>query len=96
MGQMVQNRANVLSGSQSEVAAGRAAFGGKWEAEVFSIGIYVPQMDYMEVIEAGSVDLPPSSFAHKLILGRPFLRDFRLSYDGTTGVVTLSKKDGSS
>ena len=67
---------------------------GEWDSDVYPVGIRIAQVDYIELVEAGAVNLPSASYPHKLILGRPFLRDFSLTYDGVAGIVELKKSSG--
>ena len=53
--------------------------------------IHIPTLRYTIYGAFAGVDLAAGGMAHKALIGRTFLRDFTLLYEGLTGSVKLSR-----
>jgi hypothetical protein len=51
--------------------------------------LFVPSLSHVVYGSFAAVDLAAGGQAHSALIGRTFLRDFRMMYDGTTGSVTI-------
>jgi len=51
--------------------------------------IYVPSLNHTVYGSFAAVDLAAGGQSHSALIGRTFLRDFRMMYDGQTGEVTI-------
>lgn len=67
--------------------------GGTHRAYIYLGRLYIPTMKVMLFQRFTGVKLSEGGQSHRVILGRPFLRNYRLTYDGTTGGVTLNPPD---
>jgi gag-polyprotein putative aspartyl protease len=63
---------------------------GKEEVNMHLAQIYVPALAYTIYGAFAGVHLVAGGQTHKALLGRTFLRRFRLIYEGDTGSVTIS------
>lgn len=64
--------------------------GGKHHAFIYTARVYVPGLDRLLFQQFTGVKLEQGEQWHRAILGRSFLRHYRLSYNGATGQVELS------
>lgn len=65
--------------------------GGKHHAFIYTARVYVPKLDRLLFQQFTGVKLEQGEQWHRLILGRSFLRHYRLSYNGPDGQVELSE-----
>src|SRR5690348_6430391 len=56
--------------------------GGRHRAYVYTARLYVPSLDQLLFQRFTGVKLGEGDQRHRVILGRPFLRQYRLVYDG--------------
>ena len=63
---------------------------GSKEANVYLAQVYVPSLNFTIYGAFAGVDLQAGGQAHSALIGRTFLRRFKMVYDGSTGLVTLS------
>lgn len=64
--------------------------GGRQHAYIYTARVYVPKLDRLLFQRFAGVRLEDGGQWHRLILGRTFLRQYRLSYDGASGQVEVS------
>ena len=67
--------------------------GGRHRAFIYTARIYVPKLDRLLFQPFTGVKLYEGEQWHRVILGRSFLRNYRLAYDGTTGQVDIVDPD---
>jgi len=67
--------------------------GGKHRAFIYTARLYIPMMDLLLFQPFTGVKLQEGDQWHHVILGRSFLRPYRMVYDGASGEVTLDKAD---
>ena len=63
--------------------------GGRHRAYVYTGRLYVPSLDRLLFQRFTGVKLGEGDQRHRVILGRSFLRRYRLAYDGPAGSVEL-------
>jgi hypothetical protein len=68
--------------------------GGRHRAFIYTARIYVPKLDRLLFQPFTGLKLYEGEQWHRVILGRSFLRNYRLAYDGTTGQVEIVDPDG--
>lgn len=66
-----------------------SGIGGRHQASVYLARVYVPQLERLLFQRFAGVKLSEGDQPHRLILGRTFLRRYRVSYDGETGAVEI-------
>jgi hypothetical protein len=66
-----------------------SGIGGKHETDVYMARVYIPALDRMLFQPFTGVMLEEGEQTHRIILGRGFLRPYRVNYDGRTGKVEL-------
>jgi hypothetical protein len=59
--------------------------GGRHRAQIYTARIYIPSLDKLLFQPFTGMKLEEGRQHHRVILGRSFLRHYRLSYDGSTG-----------
>lgn len=59
--------------------------------ELYLAQIYIPALDFTIYERLAGVSLSASGQPYAALLGRTFLRHFTMTYDGPTGLVTLSR-----
>lgn len=64
--------------------------GGKHEVPVYMAQIAIPSLNFMIYGLFAGVDLIKGGQRHQALIGRTFLRGFRMTYEGDTGTVTIS------
>ncbi|MFC5343172.1 retroviral-like aspartic protease family protein [Brevundimonas staleyi] len=64
--------------------------GGTHEALIYTARLYVPALDRLLFQQFTGVKLSEGAQSHRVLLGRTFLRHYRMTYDGFTGQVELS------
>ena len=69
--------------------------GGRHRAFIYTARIYIPSLDRLLFQPFTGVKLYEGEQWHRVILGRVFLRQYRLAYDGLTGQVEIIEPDGS-
>jgi len=69
--------------------------GGRHRAFIYTARIYVPKLDKLLFQPFTSVKLHEGEQWHRVILGRSFLRNYRLAYDGLSGHVEIVEPEGS-
>lgn len=65
--------------------------GGHHLANVYVAQIRSPQLDFVQYGRFYGVSLAQGGQSHQILIGRTFLRNFIMFYDGPTGTVTLVK-----
>jgi len=55
--------------------------------------IHVPALQFTQLGKFAAVDLAASGLRQKALIGRTFLRYYTLTYEGRTGIVTLSNDE---
>jgi hypothetical protein len=68
--------------------------GGRHPAFIYTARIYVPQLNRLLFQPFTGVKLYEGEQWHRVILGRSFLRQYRLAYDGVSGQVEIIQTDG--
>ena len=63
--------------------------GGRHRAFIYTARIYVPKLDKLLFQPFTGVKLYEGEQWHRVILGRSFLRNYRLAYDGLSGQVEI-------
>jgi hypothetical protein len=63
--------------------------GGRHRAFIYTARIYVPRLDRLLFQPFTGVRLSEGEQWHRVILGRSFLRQYRLAYDGISGQVDI-------
>lgn len=63
--------------------------GGSHEAKVYMARLYIPELDARLFQPFTGVKLSEGAQLHRVLLGRSFLKNYRLIYDGATGDVEL-------
>jgi hypothetical protein len=63
--------------------------GGRHRAFIYTARIYVPKLNKLLFQPFTGVKLHEGEQWHRVILGRSFLRQYRLAYDGLTGEVEI-------
>ena len=64
--------------------------GGRHAALIYTARLYVPALDRLLFQQFTGVKLTEGAQPHRVLLGRTFLRHYRMAYDGQTGQVELS------
>lgn len=67
-----------------------SGIGGKHRAFIYTARIYVPDLGRLLFQPFTGVKLAEGEQWHRVILGRAFLRPYRMTYDGTTGQVEVN------
>ncbi len=67
-----------------------SGIGGKHEADVYMARVYIPELERVLFQRFTGVMLEEGEQTHRIILGRGFLRPYRLTYHGSTGKVELT------
>ena len=67
--------------------------GGRHRAFIYTARIYVPKLEKLLFQPFTGVKLHEGEQWHRVILGRSFLRQYRLAYDGITGQVEITDPD---
>ena len=67
--------------------------GGRHRAFIYTARIYIPQLDKLLFQPFTGVKLYEGEQWHRVILGRSFLRHYRLAYEGATGQVGITQAD---
>jgi hypothetical protein len=66
-----------------------SGIGGKFFATVYIARIYVPALERLIFERFAGVKLEEGQQRHRVILGRPFLRPYRMVYDAISGQVEI-------
>lgn len=66
-----------------------SGIGGRHETVIYTARLYVPSLDRLLFQRFTGVKLREGDQWHGVLLGRRFLRPYRLSYDGRTGAADL-------
>lgn len=66
--------------------------GGLHEVNVHLAQIYIPTLNFTIYGPFAAVELVAGGQAHFALIGRTFLQNFTMEYDGPTGTVTLTSK----
>lgn len=64
--------------------------GGRHSAVIYTARLYVPALDRLLFQQFTGVKLAEGGQRHRVLLGRTFLRHYRMRYDGESGQVELS------
>jgi predicted aspartyl protease len=64
--------------------------GGHHDVNVHLAQIYVPSLNFTMYGAFAAVELAAGGQSHQALIGRTFLQEFRMEYDGRTGTVSLS------
>jgi predicted aspartyl protease len=67
-----------------------AGIAGQHMANVYLAQIRAPDLHFIQYGTFAGVNLAAGGQVHKALIGRTFLRNFRMAYEGTTGKVTIS------
>ena len=67
-----------------------AGVGGRMTVNVYLCQIYIPSLMFTDFGSFAGVNLIAGGQAHHALIGRTFLKNFTLNYDGRTGAVTIS------
>lgn len=59
-------------------------------ANIFLAQVHVPSLNFTIYGSFAGVDLAAGGQVHRALIGRSFLRRFKMIYEGVTGAVTLS------
>ena len=70
-----------------------AGVGGVYRADMYLAQICIPELEWVIHGQFAGVHLAAGGQPHRALLGRHFLRRFRLVYDGPSGSVTLSSDE---
>jgi hypothetical protein len=70
--------------------------GGRHRAFIYTARIYVPGLQRLLFQPFTGVRLHQGEQWHRVILGRAFLRQYRLAYDGLSGTVEIVEPDATS
>jgi hypothetical protein len=65
--------------------------GGRHHAFIYTTRVYIPNLGKLLFQPFTGVKLQVGEQWHRLILGRSFLRQYRLTYEGSTGQVEISE-----
>jgi hypothetical protein len=66
-----------------------SGIGGRHDAFIYTARLYVPELDRLVSQSFAGVKLDEGDQWHSVILGRTFLRPYRMNYDGGTGQVEI-------
>lgn len=66
-----------------------SGIGGRHNALIYTARLYVPDLDRLVFQSFAGVKLEDGDQWHRVILGRTFLRPYRLNYEGETGRVEI-------
>ena len=69
----------------------RSGAHGKHKLNIHLAQIYIPALDWKIVGRFAGVHLHAGGQSHFALIGRTFLRDFTMTYEGATGTVTICK-----
>ena len=72
-----------------------AGVGGEFETDIYLAQIYIPSLNMTLYGEFAAVHLISSGQPYSALLGRTFLQNVTMSYEGRTGVVLISNDDSS-
>jgi len=64
--------------------------GGRHHAFIYTARLYIPKLDKLLFQPFTGVKLQEGDQRHRVILGRQFLRHYRLIYDGPTATIEIS------
>lgn len=64
--------------------------GGRHQASIYTARLYVPALKRLLFQRFTGVRLAEGAQPHRVLLGRTFLRHYRMTYDGPSGAVELS------
>ena len=67
-----------------------AGVGGQHMVNVYLAQIHVPSLPFTIYGAFAGVDLKAGGQMHSALIGRTFLRHYRMTYDGISGTVTIS------
>ena len=67
-----------------------AGIHGSFELNYYLAQIYVPSLDFTIHGKLAGVNLAASGLPYSALIGRDFLRNFTMTYNGRTGQVTLN------
>jgi hypothetical protein len=67
--------------------------GGRHRAFIYTARIYIPKLNKLLFQPFTGVKLAEGEQWHRVILGRSFLRHYRLAYDGVRGQVEIIEPD---
>lgn len=65
--------------------------GGRHHAFIYTARLYIPKLDRLLFQPLTGVKLSEGEQWHRVILGRSFLRGYRLIYDGVSGAVEVAQ-----
>ncbi len=63
---------------------------GEKEVDVYHAQIYVPELDYVLHEQFAVANLTAGGQPHLALIGREFLQNFTMTYEGRTGTVVIS------
>ena len=69
-----------------------AGVGGSQELELRLVQIYLPEFERLKYASLVAVKLAEGGQRHEVLLGREFLMDYRMLYDGRSGVVVFENQ----
>ena len=68
-----------------------SGIGGRHDAFIYTARLYVPELDRLVFQSFTGVKLEEGDQRHSVILGRTFMRPYRMIYDGRSGQVDISE-----
>lgn len=68
-----------------------SGIGGKHFASIYTARLYIPDLGRLMFERFAGVRLEQGEQRHRVILGRTFLRPYRMSYDATSGKVEVTE-----
>jgi hypothetical protein len=68
-----------------------AGVSGRKEVDMYLAHVHIPSLKFTMYGPFAGVDLIAGGQSHYALIGRTFLRHFKMLYDGTTGNVELSR-----
>lgn len=71
-----------------------SGIGGRHHAFIYTARVFVPRLDRLLFQPFTGVNLQDGRQMHQIILGRTFLRQYRLIYDGASGQVEIGDEAG--
>ncbi len=66
-----------------------SGFHGKAPANFYLARVYIPDLDRLLFERFAGAKLEEGGLRHRVILGRPFLRRYRMDYDAISGRVEI-------
>lgn len=68
-----------------------AGIGGSYYAGMYAAQIHIPALSHTIYGEFAGIDMLGGGQQHEALIGRTFLRQCRMTYDGVTGGAVISR-----